>query len=568
MIAKVMRYGSDAPGLMAYLHGPGTSNEHTNPHIIASTGAGFLREGEWWSGDFAAEHHGANLTTHEARDVGHLLQADWAEHRDDARALVAAAEVGAPVQPALPLGGRLEESPQEVEGIFRVESPWSPEGVWDGPRSDESPSISTGLHRKHIFHATLSLSADEGQLTDKQWGIIANEYVRGMGLAGQDNRADVQWTAVRHGLSTGGNDHIHIVASMVGSDGRWWNDHQSLRRSRQVADQIEKRHGLRPVRDTTQEHGQRARTQAEYRRAGERTAEHGAAHTETDELEARMRAASARAGTEAGYVGALLQQGVRVRPRFERGSTTNVVGYNVALREAGDRPTWYGGRRIARDLSLRALREQWAPNETAETRDAALRLWRRGAGVRNEKPAAATPRDAQAARDTITRYAQWTGTLNPADRETWQRVARDMSGVYAQWATAPTLSPEHRHGYARAAREMAAVGGRGHGGQLRHAARTAHLMLRSGSSSDVVSTMAMLRQMQRTIAALREAQLARQERVAAQRIGRAAGPNLRDAVTSHTERAGRASVERGGRQAAPQTTTRGSALTRHDYKER
>jgi hypothetical protein len=51
---------------------------------------------------------------------------------------------------------------------------------------------------------------------------------------------------------------------------------------------------------------------------------------------------------------------VLVRPRFEAGGNEVVIGYSVAVRpEVGDTPIWFGGGKLAKDLTLPSLRQFW-----------------------------------------------------------------------------------------------------------------------------------------------------------------------------------------------------------------
>ncbi|MFH5824468.1 hypothetical protein [Georgenia sp. AZ-5] len=75
---------------------------------------------------------------------------------------------------------------------------------------------------------------------------------------------------------------------------------------------------------------------------------------------------------EAEFVRRMRRAGVLLRPRFADGRTDVVTGYSVARRpEAGERPIWYGGGHLARDLSLPRLREAWPDNPTAASDAAA-----------------------------------------------------------------------------------------------------------------------------------------------------------------------------------------------------
>ncbi len=78
-----------------------------------------------------------------------------------------------------------------------------------------------------VFHCSLGLAAQEGWLADQQWAAIANDFMQNfmqnMDFAEDGGKAPAWWVAVRHGLSRNGNDHLHIVASMVRDDGTKWN---------------------------------------------------------------------------------------------------------------------------------------------------------------------------------------------------------------------------------------------------------------------------------------------------------------------------------------------------------
>jgi hypothetical protein len=100
----------------------------------------------------------------------------------------------------------------------------------------------------HVFHCSLSIAAEEGQLTDAQWGAIANDFMKDMDFSEDGGKAPARWVAVRHGLSKNGNDHIHIVASMVRDDGTKWNSWKSKYKSQQAARELEKKYSLYETR--------------------------------------------------------------------------------------------------------------------------------------------------------------------------------------------------------------------------------------------------------------------------------------------------------------------------------
>ena len=313
--------GQRMSGLMAYLQGPGRSNEHVEPHLVAGDPA------------VMAWHDDAVLD----RDA----------------ALAIAAQV-------------------------------------DHPRRAFGVDVPGGS----VWHCSLSLPASEGQLTDERWAAIAHEFVDEMGFAGTEpeqpasqdagvpGRAPCRWVAVRHGLSSGGNDHIHIAVSLVREDGTkasTWNDRP---RAQRIAGELERRHGLVVLESRAAGRGSRGVKPAEVAAAARR----GEPEAARPALARVVRACAAAAADEAQFVRRLRREGVLVRPRFAAGRDDVVAGYSVALRPppdpAGLRPVWFGGGHLDRDLTLPRLRRSWP--DTPSTADAAVAEWR--ASWRGRRP--------------------------------------------------------------------------------------------------------------------------------------------------------------------------------------
>ncbi|GAB4590289.1 relaxase/mobilization nuclease domain-containing protein [Nocardia sp. IFM 10818] len=99
-----------------------------------------------------------------------------------------------------------------------------------------------------MWHCSLSLHADEGELPDEKWAAIAREFMDLMEFSGNlSGRADARWVAIRHGLSARGNDHLHIAASAVREDGTRVNTYRDFARAQDACKELEQRHGLRVV---------------------------------------------------------------------------------------------------------------------------------------------------------------------------------------------------------------------------------------------------------------------------------------------------------------------------------
>ncbi len=50
---------------------------------------------------------------------------------------------------------------------------------WDAAKKER---VHVGYKDASVWHSSLSLRAQEGPLTDQQWGDIANDFVDSMGL--------------------------------------------------------------------------------------------------------------------------------------------------------------------------------------------------------------------------------------------------------------------------------------------------------------------------------------------------------------------------------------------------
>ncbi|MPY12264.1 relaxase/mobilization nuclease domain-containing protein [Arthrobacter bussei] len=314
----------------------------------------------------------------------------------------------------------------------------------------------TDVDGGHVFHCSLSLAAEEGKLTDQQWGDIANDYMDSMGFTGADGKAPCRWVAVRHGVSKNGNDHVHIVASMVRDDGTKWNDWKSKYKSQQVSRELEKKYGLNQLGEIRAERGFTPAEQEKARRQGKPEVErHSVART--------VRACAAASSDEAEFVRRTRQEGLLVRPRFAAGRSDVVTGYSVAERPVrGERAIWYGGNAMGRDLTLPKLRMSWT--STPENATEAVSEWT--AAGRNKR--VVTP-----GRETITpsaelwqKHAEEVGELRAklaatpyTDHAAWAQAARETSAAFGAWSKRiePTPGP-----LADAARELSKSA------QLRH----------------------------------------------------------------------------------------------------
>ncbi|GAB3930749.1 mobilization protein [Microlunatus endophyticus] len=324
----------------------------------------------------------------------------------------------------------------------------------------------------HVWHCSLSLPIEDGLLSDERWEEIAHQFVTRMGLVKGDQSDDdmagsSRWTAIRHGISENGNDHIHVVVQMVQDDGVKVNIHNDYVRAQSVCRQLEREYGLTSLESARagvgydpgeREAAARRKAWARHRNQQEQAARRGQQLPDWDDLpvedrqariqeqlrrlkspkdglERTIRAAATASQTEAEFVRRVRQSGALISPHFVAGRNDVINGYRVAERpDDGGRPIWHGGKDLAADLSLPRLREQW-PDSPQDALDAAgewraAKLGRPPVGRgREDLDRPWTPAD-QARLQQLANQAE---LLSPEQTEEWARLARYTSGVFAAW---------------------------------------------------------------------------------------------------------------------------------------
>ncbi len=492
-----MQRGTRTRGLVEYLFGPGRAEEHTNQRIVAAWD-------EAWQG----------IT-----------------HPDGVQRALLTAEVDAPVH-------KLPEAAKPAE---------------------------------HVYHVSISNHGQDRNLSDEEWATVARAVADKLGLSGTDTRAGARWFAVHHGAASGDRDHIHFVATLVREDGRGIYLNKDKLALREVAKEMAARFGLavrtrdpgagarglsRPelalsqdpvLADPVQQRAVdtvKAATNEGGEQQPDRTGAAGAAvesaapvEVPRRRLERTVRAAAMAASTESEWLARLGELGVAVEARWARGGD-RVVGYRVALldppREQGrSKAVWFGGGKLAHDLTLPALRAGWTRAGDPAT------AWRRAptpAPVPTEaghdaaaEPTSIRPAPEQVSRDfaaaaaaTTLRGAVMTARLLGGDGDTTEvaRAARDTGGLLA--AIAEHAPPADRRRLVQASAHFARAGQVEHG-QARGArsplspgfARVAVTVLTaaSGGTASTAVLLAQVARLTRTVAELH----AVQNRVAAAR---------------------------------------------------
>jgi hypothetical protein len=279
VIGKVAR-GQNAARLLYYLFGPGRANEHTDPHLVAGFG-----------------------------DPGEL-------------------------EPERRLDGSRDF--RRLAGLLA-----QPLALLIGPSYD-----------KPVWHCSIRAAPEDRTLSDAEWARVATGVMARTGLAPEGDEFGVRWVAVRHAP-----DHIHIVATLARQDGirpETWND---FYRVRDTCREAERWFGLRSTAPADRTAARRA-TRAEKEQAGRR----GWAEPPRAVLRRAVSAAAGGAGTEQEFFARLGEAGILVRMRYSTANPDQVTGYAVGLPHHTSKDggvIWYGGGKLAADLTLPKLRARW-----------------------------------------------------------------------------------------------------------------------------------------------------------------------------------------------------------------
>ncbi len=350
-----------------------------------------------------------------------------------------------------------------------LEPPLRPDGRRDFRRLNgllSQPDAALGPRglSKPVWHCAVRAAPEDRMLSDVEWGRLARDIMHRTWLSpyGQDDEA-VRWVAIRHA-----DDHIHIVGMLARQDGtppRFWNDYFRVREACRAA---EERYGLQRTAPGDRTAGRRP-TRAEH----EKARRHGRPEAPRVTLRRAVSTAAAGAASEEEFFARLREAGVLVRTRLSTRDPGQVTGYAVAL--AGDTAraggsVWFGGGKLAADLSLPKLRCRWdgapaAPQPgnrlTAEERNA---IWEHAARAAQEasdqiRSAAGDPAvvsdAAWAASDTLHAAASALGSRVVRAADSYARAAR------VPYARIPRPTPTG-NGLRQAARLLSAAAFAGH----------------------------------------------------------------------------------------------------------
>ncbi|MFF8696388.1 relaxase/mobilization nuclease domain-containing protein [Streptomyces sp. NPDC015144] len=211
---------------------------------------------------------------------------------------------------------------------------------------------------QHVWHCPVRTAPGDRYLTDTEWAEVARRIVAAAGIAPEGDDKACRWIAVRHA-----DDHIHIMATTVRADGRRPRTHRDGQRAQAECRKIEAEFGLRRLKsgDLT---APRTPTGAERAKAERQ----GQTVTARQWLREQAYAVAAAVHNEADYFTVLQSLGIKVKTRLGP-ETGDIIGYSLAApgdTNAASEPVWYGGSKLAPDLSINRLRERLPDQEMAD----------------------------------------------------------------------------------------------------------------------------------------------------------------------------------------------------------
>ena len=240
-----------------------------------------------------------------------------------------------------------------------------------------APLLAAGLGRQEwqqarpVYHLAISAAQDDRQLSDDEWADVVGEYVHRIGLAPRGDELAVRWVAVRHA-----DNHVHVVATLARQDGQRVWPRNDFYRAREASLAVEERYGLTRTSpaDRTADRETSRPEQRRHTRQAQRRVERGLpapAGPDREVLRGKVRAALAGATSFEELTERLRRDGVLVRLRMSTVNPEEVTGYAVALRASGAdaaegrEPVWFGGGKLAPDLTFPQLRARWCNDHAA-----------------------------------------------------------------------------------------------------------------------------------------------------------------------------------------------------------
>lgn len=199
-----------------------------------------------------------------------------------------------------------------------------------------------------VWHCPLRTAPGDRRLSDTEWADVAAEVLHQTGLAPRGDAGGCRWVAVRHA-----DDHIHLAVTLARQDGRRARTSHDYARLGAACRTVEERYGLvrTPARDRT---APKRPTRAEIEKAKRQ----GEKETTRQRLRREVRRASLASSDMSEFMACLASQGVLVRLRYSNTDRNVITGYSVT--DAREHPpVWFGGSRLAPQLTLPRLMRSW-----------------------------------------------------------------------------------------------------------------------------------------------------------------------------------------------------------------
>ena len=203
--------------------------------------------------------------------------------------------------------------------------------------------------KRHVWHCPVSADPGDRLLSDEEWAEVARRVVAAAGIAQPGDPDGCRWIAVRHDP-----EHIHIMATIVRGDLRQARLNGDAQRAQDECRQIEKDLSLKELNPGDGTAAKRP-TSAE----GHKAERLGRGEPVRLQLRDAVRRAVAGAADEAEFLERLKTAGLLVNLKIA--PSGDILGYSVAHpddRNAEGQPVYFGGSRLAPDLSLPRIRKR------------------------------------------------------------------------------------------------------------------------------------------------------------------------------------------------------------------
>ncbi len=316
-----------------------------------------------------------------------------------------------------------------------------------------------------------SLTLPEGErLSDQQWDQVTELFMTKMRFHGKTPDVPARWLSIAHGPSGGKKlDHVHIAANRVCADGTLWDDGFENVRAQQACDEIAQEltfshedgsafklnrvegqrndkgpRGTRGIKKgelesnlardghgrarkvgnaLTDENGQVKRTR-DGRIERVDPAQVNEANTDRRRLEQIVSSCATAAANEREFIILLRRHDVQAFPRYAKGGNDQVIGFSVGFRPPkGEKWVTYGGGKLAKDLTLPALRAKW-PQWTQEQQ---LDAWRKP----HDRATVTVGSEIVAQAETELACAQEIlASVDVRDTQAWSAAAREVAGIF------------------------------------------------------------------------------------------------------------------------------------------